>query len=90
MMTAAARSASTAPKTARTVEQPINQTPAQAPTKPATPPLVFFSIPRAQGVPAPVPCSKPDPFKAAGGVGICSEGYWISLFMPASKGHGGK
>jgi hypothetical protein len=38
-----------------------------------------------------VPCSEPDPFAAAGGVGICVDDYWLKLWMPsATTRRGGK
>jgi hypothetical protein len=36
-----------------------------------------------------VPCSEPDPFSAAGGVGLCVGGNWLELW-PAKSGRRGK
>jgi hypothetical protein len=38
---------------------------------------------------AAVPCSEPDPFSVAGGVGLCVDGTWLELW-PAKSGRRGK
>jgi len=38
---------------------------------------------------AAVPCSEPDPFSVAGGVGLCVDGTWLELW-PAKTGRRGK
>jgi hypothetical protein len=47
------------------------------------------SSPASKGKAVAVPCSEPDPFSAAGGVGLCVGGTWLELW-PAKSGRRGK
>ena len=84
---------SSAPKTAKpagTNATTSNTSTTTSKTTSTAPATSTTSGPRAVVTvePAKVPCSKPDPFAADGGVGLCVSGYWMELWKAPARRSG--